>query len=116
SDLPRRKIHDRSNLTAGQFFRFVALGDLRGGFFPPDLGAEIDHELERGLARFRKRRGLYDRSDAHIHFPEIAEGDFRFLLFCHAVKSAWLRVRSSARGGCDWPASCADGGSAARSG
>ena len=60
-----------------RFFRRVVLGDLRGRFLDADLGAEIDLELEGGLARLRKGLGLDDGAGADIDFEEIVEGDRR---------------------------------------
>src|SRR6266508_3260805 len=51
ADLAGRKVDDRRYLAPEQGFGQIISGDLGGGFLDPDLGSEIDAELERGLAR-----------------------------------------------------------------
>ena len=53
----------------------IVFGDLGGGFLDADLRAEIDLQLEGGLARFREGLDVDDGADADIDFQKIVEGD-----------------------------------------
>ena len=71
--LARRKIHYRHHLPANKRFRRIKRGDLRRGFFLANFWAEINHQLERGFARFWKRRHVNNRAAANIQFQELIE-------------------------------------------
>src|SRR3954453_3846 len=77
ADLPWRKVDDGRHLTADQRFWSVILRQLSRRFLYPDQGAEIDEQLERGLARFRKRLGLDDGADADVDREKLLERDLR---------------------------------------
>src|SRR4051794_6758389 len=73
ADLPWRKVDDGGDLTADQRFGSVILRQLSRRFLHADHGAEIDEELERGLARLRKRLGLDDGANADVDRDELLE-------------------------------------------
>jgi hypothetical protein len=58
-----------------QFGAGIILRDLGRGALHPDPGAEIDHQLERWLARLRERLGAEDFADADINAQEIVKAD-----------------------------------------
>ena len=50
ANLARREIDHRHHLPTDKRFRRIERGDLRRGFFPANLGAKINHQLECGFA------------------------------------------------------------------
>jgi hypothetical protein len=85
ADLARREIDDRGHLPSDEFVQRVIFGDLRGGPLDPKFGTEVDLQLERGLARFRKGLGSDDGSGSDVDLEEIVEGDRCWLVsrLCH---------------------------------
>ena len=65
------------------------LGDLGRGFLDPDCRAEIDLQLEGGLARFRKGFHLDDGPCPYIDLEKIIESDRRCFIsrLCHVPVS-----------------------------
>ena len=51
-------------------------------FLTPIAGAEIDLQLDRRLARFRKRLGLDDRAGADVDAVEIGKADLGLAARC----------------------------------
>jgi hypothetical protein len=51
------------------------VGDLRRRPLGPDLGAEVDRELPRRLARLRELLDRRDASDTHVDRLEMGEVD-----------------------------------------
>src|SRR6516162_8534897 len=76
-DLPRREVHDGGNLPPNQARRFIKLRDLHARSFGAKDWAEIDGQLERWLARLRKRLDRDDRPHPDIDGEELIEGDLR---------------------------------------
>jgi len=90
----------------------VMLDDLGGAAAQPDLGAEIDAELDRGPARLGKMLGRDDRADADIDPAKIIVGDWRSrrlgrLLVAHAstLDARWPKEKAAALGGAQRPSS-----------
>src|SRR6185437_7995890 len=79
ADLPRREIDDAGDLAPDQLGCVIVLRDLRARLLRPNAGAEIDHELQRGLARFRKRLDRNDGADTDVDGEELVKGDLRSL-------------------------------------
>ena len=82
SDLSRREIDDCHHLPANKRFRRIVFGDLRRGFLDPDLGSEIDLQLESRLARLRERLSFDDRAGADVDTIEVGKGDLRLSRRC----------------------------------
>ena len=80
ADLARREVDDRRHLPADQRLRAIVFGDLRRRFLDADLGPEIDLQLERRLARLRKRLGLDDGAGADVDAIEIGKADLGLAL------------------------------------
>src|SRR3546814_17425298 len=74
SDVCSSDLHG-GDLTPRQFFQRIAVDDLCAAFLHADRGAEIDLQLERGLACFREGFGLDDRADTDVDAEKIVEGD-----------------------------------------
>src|ERR1700754_3792337 len=77
ADLPRRKIDDGGDLPADQRGDLVILRDLRAGAPGADAAAEIDGQLQRGLARLGKQLGADDGADADVDREEPVEAYLR---------------------------------------
>src|SRR6185437_16466978 len=75
ADLTRREIDDGRDLPADERARLIVLRDLRARFPGADALPEIDDQLQRGLARLRKRLDRDDGADANVDGEELVEGD-----------------------------------------
>jgi hypothetical protein len=62
----RREIDHGRDLPADQLFRRVVHGDLGRGFLHAKLGAEIDRQPQRRLARTLERRCFHDGADSDV--------------------------------------------------
>ena len=75
TDLPRRKVDDRRDLPPGKLLKRVIRGNLRAALLLADRRAEIDAQPVARLARFGKRFGSDDRTDANVCLQERLEID-----------------------------------------
>src|SRR5262245_39883733 len=74
SDLLRGKIDGGHQAPAHQLFERVAIRDLGARSLHPQL-AEIDAELDGGLARFREWLGLENDPHSHVDAFEVGPAD-----------------------------------------
>ena len=58
-----------------QFLWGIVMGNLGRALPDPDLRSEIDHQLDRRLARFGKGLGIQHRSGANIDLQKIGKLD-----------------------------------------
>src|SRR4051794_38711350 len=65
ADLARREVHDRDDERALELLARV-VGDLRRRGLLPELGAEVDAQLPRGLARLGEVLDGDHAADAHV--------------------------------------------------
>ena len=77
ADLAGREVDDGEHLPADERRRVVVHGDLRRGPALAELGAEVDPELQRRLARLGERLGAGDAADADVDLEEVVEADRR---------------------------------------
>src|SRR6476619_638952 len=74
ADLARREVHDADDEPPLELPALVVL-DLRARALDPDLVAEVDAQLPRGLARLWEVLHLDDAADAHVDGREVVEVD-----------------------------------------
>src|SRR5690606_1909061 len=77
-DLLGWKVDHGRDLPPDQLLGLVQLGHLSRGLLAADLGAEVDLEHVRRLARRRIRRGADHGAGAHVDFGEVVVADGHF--------------------------------------